>query len=563
MRLLATATAACLLTSVSSAQVLVDFDTLPAGATASVSGDWSLVQSSGLPPGSSGLSARIDTANGVTSYGEISITPTAPEDFIGIQVSLRDDTTETTSGCGSTYTGCSSTGVGGTNCAFDSLTLFVNGICLGNLTETNDFIGLRTIDIPAGTPVSSVTLVFDTVDGSVNDGGIIEIDNILLFTEADCDLDGLPDDEELDCNGNGLSDTCEVLTDPSLDQDLNGILDACEQSGPLLVRYPPTGRLYTTMGPTTWAGAQANGAAQGLSLATVEDADLDSWLRTTFDLPLYWIGYHDSGTEGVFEWASGRPSSYENWAPFAPGSFAADQDFVAVSRLTGQWNTYFSAGVYPAILETNAIDCDGDGVLDDDQIGQDPQLDCDGNGLIDSCEIAADASLDCDGNGLLDPCQALDPAVDINGDGLIDSCVAPNYCEGAVNSSGSGGSMQLLGTPEMALDDCTLHATGLPALQWSYFVMSQGQAYIPNFGGSQGILCVGAPIVRFTLTAGPGQQVDQTTVSGERSYRLDFGALPQGITFLPGETWNFQLWFRDQNPSQTSNTTDGISVMFR
>ena len=29
---------------------------------------------------------------------------------------------------------------------------------------------------------------------------------------------------------------------------------------------------------------------------------------------------------------------------------------------------------------------------------------------------------------------------------------------------------------------------------------------------------------------------------------------------LIGETWNFQLWFRD---GTTSNTSDGISVLFR
>ena len=31
----------------------------------------------------------------------------------------------------------------------------------------------------------------------------------------------------------------------------------------------------------------------------------------------------------------------------------------------------------------------------------------------------------------------------------------------------------------------------------------------------------------------------------------------------PGNTWNFQLWFRDQNPGTTSNTTDGVSILFQ
>ena len=31
---------------------------------------------------------------------------------------------------------------------------------------------------------------------------------------------------------------------------------------------------------------------------------------------------------------------------------------------------------------------------------------------------------------------------------------------------------------------------------------------------------------------------------------------------LPGEAWNFQLWYRDLNPDTTSNTSDGVMVRF-
>ena len=48
--------------------------------------------------------------------------------------------------------------------------------------------------------------------------------------------------------------------------------------------------------------------------------------------------------------------------------------------------------------------------------------------------------------------------------------------------------------------------------------------------------------------------------TGEVSFTLDLTDLPQGTVFIPGDTWYFQLWFRDVF---TSNTTDGIEVMFR
>ncbi|MCP3918523.1 MAG: hypothetical protein GY711_23500 [bacterium] len=73
---------------------------------------------------------------------------------------------------------------------------------------------------------------------------------------------------------------------------------------------------------------------------------------------------------------------------------------------------------------------------------------------------------------------------------------------------------------------------------------------------SQGNLCLGAPQVRFAgdvLNAG---------ANGAVTFEPDLNALPQGTTFVPGDVWNFQLSYRDQNPGTTSNTTDGIAVVF-
>ena len=49
------------------------------------------------------------------------------------------------------------------------------------------------------------------------------------------------------------------------------------------------------------------------------------------------------------------------------------------------------------------------------------------------------------------------------------------------------------------------------------------------------------------------------------TFSPDLANLPQGVAFHPADTWYFQLWFRDVDPvtGPTSNTTDGIEVMFR
>ena len=44
---------------------------------------------------------------------------------------------------------------------------------------------------------------------------------------------------------------------------------------------------------------------------------------------------------------------------------------------------------------------------------------------------------------------------------------------------------------------------------------------------------------------------------------LDLGAIPTPTAFVavqPGETWNFQAWYRD---SGQTNFTDGLEILFQ
>ena len=46
------------------------------------------------------------------------------------------------------------------------------------------------------------------------------------------------------------------------------------------------------------------------------------------------------------------------------------------------------------------------------------------------------------------------------------------------------------------------------------------------------------------------------------SYTPNLAHPPGGVTVGSGETWNFQCWFRDQNPGPTSNLSDAVSLTF-
>jgi len=138
--------------------------------------------------------------------------------------------------------------------------------------------------------------------------------------------------------------------------------------------------------------------------------------------------------------------------------------------------------------------------------------------------------------------------------------IGTSYCgPAAVNSSGLPGLIRAFGSSAVADNYVTLVASQLPIEQLGYFISSQTQGFIVNPGGSQGNLCLGGSMGRHLLTAGSSGS------AGKRSVVLDLTQLPTpsgSYAVQAGETWNFQLWFHDNNPGPTSNFTDGVAVTF-
>ena len=63
----------------------------------------------------------------------------------------------------------------------------------------------------------------------------------------------------------------------------------------------------------------------------------------------------------------------------------------------------------------------------------------------------------------------------------------------------------------------------------------------------------------------PGQIISSGP-TGSILFPIDLTAIPTPTGLVPalsGETWNFQAWYRDVNPTATSNFTDAVSVTFR
>lgn len=136
-----------------------------------------------------------------------------------------------------------------------------------------------------------------------------------------------------------------------------------------------------------------------------------------------------------------------------------------------------------------------------------------------------------------------------------------NYCgPAAANSTGLPGRISAVGSGAVAQQNLVLVGQNLPILSNGYFLVSANAGTIPNPGGSSGNLCLHPPFGRFIA------QTQNSGLSGVVSIPVNLMSLPQPngpVVVQPGETWRFQLWYRDALLGfPTSNFTDAVAVSF-
>jgi len=142
-----------------------------------------------------------------------------------------------------------------------------------------------------------------------------------------------------------------------------------------------------------------------------------------------------------------------------------------------------------------------------------------------------------------------------------DGLATTRYCAPATqNSTGEPGVLTATGSNTVVANNFTLSASQLPKRAFGFFLTSMMQGLTVTPGGSQGILCLGGGIGSFLGTG----QVLNTGASGSFTLALNLNAWPTLLAAVqPGDTWNVQCWYRDANPSGTSNFTDAVTVTFQ
>ena len=125
------------------------------------------------------------------------------------------------------------------------------------------------------------------------------------------------------------------------------------------------------------------------------------------------------------------------------------------------------------------------------------------------------------------------------------------FCDALPNSSGSSAHIDRVGSCSMARNDLGLIVNSGPTSAWSVLVYGRGRASVPL---ADGRLCLASDFGRI----GP-QQLD---IFGQVTVGVDLGpSTALGAAISPGETWGFQLWFRDSTPGG-ANLSDALELTF-
>ncbi len=137
-----------------------------------------------------------------------------------------------------------------------------------------------------------------------------------------------------------------------------------------------------------------------------------------------------------------------------------------------------------------------------------------------------------------------------------------NYCMANPNSTGAAATMSATGSAAIADNDLTLLTSSMPPNTFCAYMTSLSQGFSPNFGGSDGNLCLGGSI---GLYSDPSD-VQRTSLNGEASLTVDLLMLPTSsggtVAAMAGQSWNFQAWFRDASlAGGGSNFSDGLSIL--
>jgi hypothetical protein len=100
----------------------------------------------------------------------------------------------------------------------------------------------------------------------------------------------------------------------------------------------------------TWRAAQESCAQSGAHLATITDADEETFIEGTFPGKV-WLGATDATKPGAFAWTTGEPLRYTKWAPREPDQSNGKATYCLALDVDGLWHDRHCEDGYPFVCE--------------------------------------------------------------------------------------------------------------------------------------------------------------------------------------------------------------------
>jgi formylglycine-generating enzyme required for sulfatase activity len=283
---------------------------------------------------------------------------------------------------------------GGTDCpsGYDSETYTLSATAWNNMVAAS----------PSGNVAVTVT-GSPLVDANQCANGFVEVLVSYKSSRYDCNGDGLSDLCQIasgalpDCNQNGVPDACDISAGTVADIDQNGIPDTCQpdcNANGLPDAYELSRGL----------AADCNGNGKP------DSCDIASGFSTDFDQN----GVPDSCQPDCN--ATGKPDAWEvatGLVPDCNSNGTPDSCDIAAGAPDVDGN---------GVPDSCQGDCNANGKPDAWEIATGQAPDCNGNGLPDACDLDSGAATDCNGNGTPDSCDIAAGELDDDSDGRIDAC---------------------------------------------------------------------------------------------------------------------------------------------